>query len=107
MKPGLVHIEGDYILFAPTAFTPDDDGLNEVFRPIGLGLIADGYFTMRVYNRWGEIFFESNDPDEGWDGSNPKYGGAVAKPDVYVWTIQARDEHGRKHTYAGHVTLIR
>ena len=102
-----IHIEGDYILFAPTAFTPDDDGLNEVFRPIGLGLVADGYYTMFVYNRWGEIFYESHDPDEGWDGSNPKNGGAIAKPDVYIWMIQARDEKGRKHQYVGHVTLIR
>jgi gliding motility-associated-like protein len=60
---------------------------------------------MVVYDRWGEILFESSDATIGWDGT---YAGATAKEGLYTWTIRFKDATtDRKRVYAGHVALIR
>lgn len=55
------------IIYMPTAFTPDNDGINDVFRPVLNGMDESTY-RMEIYNRWGEKIFESNDIENGWDG---------------------------------------
>lgn len=78
-------------IFVPNTFTPNGDGLNDVFIPVGKN-IAD--FTLRVFDRWGELLYETSDLNMGWDGT---YRGALVKNDMYVWRMTYRfytDEDG-------------
>ncbi len=88
-------------IFTPTAFTPDKDGVNDIFIPKGKFFTE---FEMTVFNRWGEIVFHSTDIDSGWDGL---YKGDVAKQDSYAYLIKAKDNRGREKVYKGTVTLLR
>jgi gliding motility-associated-like protein len=98
-----VTVEGDYILFTPNGFTPDGDGINDVFFPQGIGIDPERY-ELLIFNRWGELIFESYNPNNGWDG---QYKGQKAKQDVYVWKVKAFDHKGQQHDYIGHITLLR
>jgi len=69
------------LLTVPNAFTPDQDGLNDVFLATGVNISS---FNLQVYNRWGELLFESNDLAKGWDG---RKGGIKCPSDVYVWMV--------------------
>lgn len=71
--------------FTPTAFTPNGDGLNDVFRVIGLYRNID--LELFIYDRWGKMVFKSNQIDDGWDG---KIGNKPAAPDTYVWKAYIR-----------------
>ncbi len=100
-----VYVEGDYILFTPTAFTPNGDGKNDVFKPVGIG-IHDNQYEMYIFDRWGQLIFESHDPDYGWDGIDPR-SGRLVKLDVYVWLIRTLDHKEEPHEYIGHITVVR
>jgi large repetitive protein len=102
-KP-IVFIE-EFLIFVPNTFTPDGDEFNNVFKPVvPLGMALDDY-TLLIFNRWGEILFESHDVDFGWDGT---YHGETVKEGTYIWTIVARgatDKKSRK--FEGHVNLLK
>ena len=94
-------------LYIPNTFTPNGDGMNDVFYPRGDGL--DKITTFRVYNRWGEIVFERssfnlNDKQSGWDGT---FRGQPLSPDVYVYLVEAKCDNGDLLKIKGDVTLIR
>jgi gliding motility-associated-like protein len=99
-----VRIVDEISFHIPTGFTPDDDGRNEVFRPLGNGIVANDYY-MAVYDRWGEIIFETNDLNKGWDGKVK--GNSIAKPGVYTYIIRFFDTYGVPHERAGSVSLLR
>jgi gliding motility-associated-like protein len=86
-------------VFIPNAFTPNGDGINDTFGVKGEG-IQD--FTLRIYNRWGELVFESKNPRQQWDGL---YNGKPAKNDTYVYKLFASGSD--TETKAGSVTLVR
>src|SRR4051812_16594495 len=86
------------IVFIPTAFTPNSDGMNDVFRVKGMNLQD---FKLLVYDRWGEVVYESTNPNEGWDGS---YKGNPVQNDTYVYQVTAENLKGKKLT--GAVTLV-
>ncbi|MGB1103794.1 MAG: gliding motility-associated C-terminal domain-containing protein [Crocinitomicaceae bacterium] len=103
---GNVFVKGENIFYIENAFTPDGDLFNENFKPIfSAGLDIYDYHLV-IYNRWGEIVFESYDASKGWDGS---YGGTRPAPSgTYVWSIDFGDlSSDKKHSYTGHVNLIR
>ena len=106
----LLTIEGDYTIFVPSAFTPNGDGFNDTFFPKGIGITdPDFQFTMSIYDRWGDLVYETDDPAKPWNGKANK-GEKTAQEDVYVWMITTQDNTetvGKKHQYFGHVTLIR
>ncbi|HMN04495.1 MAG TPA: gliding motility-associated C-terminal domain-containing protein [Flavobacteriales bacterium] len=85
----------------PDAFSPNGDGVNDVFY------VRGGPFKelhLRIYNGWGELVFETTDPEFGWDGTHK------GKPEingVYVYTVEAIAEDGREHSGSGKVTLVR
>lgn len=93
------------LVYVPNAFTPDGDGRNDTFLPSLFSSVDKWEF--RVFNRWGELIFESKDPQAGWDGTR---NGKDAPQGVYVWDLRyeglwtsgAAQEHLR-----GHVTLLR
>ena len=66
--------------YVPTAFTPDNNGLNDFFRPIIAGHVEEYQFN--VYNRWGQLIFSTRDVYKGWNGS---IGGTVQGTHVFTW----------------------
>ncbi len=101
----IITVIPDYSFFIPNSFSPNKDGKNDVFIPLGIGWDIDTY-EFYIYNRWGELIFTTDNPSEGWNGSVNNIGEAVQQ-DVYVWKIKTKDVNGKRHQYKGHVTLIR
>lgn len=96
----LVKILPEFRFWIPNTFTPDGNGLNDIYMPIGIGLLE---YSFDIYNRWGEKVFSTNDPKTGWDGT---FKGKPSKEDVYVWIITFRNEvSGRQEYHTGHVLL--
>ena len=89
-------------IYAPNTFTPNSDDINSVWQPIAYNY-TEMHYT--IYNRWGEIIFESFDGSVGWNGT---YGGRICQDGVYVYSITWKDKTDKnKPTIYGHVTLIR
>jgi gliding motility-associated-like protein len=89
-------------VFVPTAFTPNNNGLNDVVRPICVGIQKLNYFS--IYNRWGQLVFTTTIDKQGWDGT---VNGRNQDSAVYVWMVSAVDYTGRTIFEKGTVTLIR
>jgi gliding motility-associated-like protein len=92
-----------FTLYIPDAFSPNGDGLNDVFMAKG-SYIKD--FEMYVFDRWGMELFHSTDINKGWNGS-VKNGSTVSQEDTYVYQINVTDTKGNKHAYSGKVTLLK
>ncbi len=100
-----VSIDGKFILYVPNAFTPDGDGVNDKFGPVVQGHDPEN-FKFRIYDRWGEVVFESDHPEKKWDGS-VKGDADEDKTDVYVWQVVTKNKFtGKEVVKRGHVTLI-
>jgi gliding motility-associated-like protein len=94
-------------IYMPNTFSPNGDGINEVFYPRGSGLRS--IRSLRIFNRWGELVFQRqdvkpNDPTAGWDG---RYKGRLLPPDVYVYIIDVICDNKGMVTRKGDVALIR
>ncbi|MCD6018016.1 MAG: hypothetical protein K0S53_1137 [Bacteroidetes bacterium] len=89
------------VLF-PTAFTPNGDGRNDIFEPLGIRNVKT--MTIQIWNRWGEQVFSSSDPTKGWDGNHK---GAPAQTGVYAYLINYVKSDGEEKVIKGNVTLIR
>ncbi|NOT93347.1 T9SS type B sorting domain-containing protein [Ferruginibacter sp.] len=87
--------------YLPNAFTPNGDGLNDVFRAVPVGISLTNYFN--VYNRFGELVFQTNQWLKGWDGT---YKGKKAASGTYVWLIKGMDKYGKVVEMKGTVILI-
>lgn len=91
------------ILEIPTAFSPNSDDVNETFRPIGECEMAEYHF--QIFNRWGELVYETNFLEEAWDG---RYKGKPAASDVFVWLLEYRNANETEPTFLkGEVLLLR
>jgi gliding motility-associated-like protein len=97
-----VMVSNQASFFVPNAFTPNGDGLNDLFRPIAVGYKGITYF--RVFNRWGEAVYNSDNLEAGWNGT---YKGISGEMGVYFWEIKFTDRFGKEGTMKGDVTLIR
>ena len=98
-----VFVFGKNVLLIPTGFSPNKDGINDVFR-VGKYLNISKLNSFEVYNRWGEKIFTTNDINKGWDGT---YDGVACPVGVYVWEIEAVTFDNEKIVRSGNVTLIR
>lgn len=96
-----VKVDPEFRFYIPSAFTPDEDGINETFYGSGIGIKN---YQMRIYDRWGELLFESNDADFHWDGT---YKNKQVQKGVYIYQFDLLDVKGEPHKYRGHVTLTR
>ncbi|MBS1743321.1 MAG: gliding motility-associated C-terminal domain-containing protein [Bacteroidetes bacterium] len=85
----------------PTAFTPNGDGLNDRFRVIPAGIAYTDYF--RIFNRYGQLVFETNQWLKGWDGS---FQGKLQPMGNYVWILKGKDKNGKVIEMKGTVLLI-
>jgi gliding motility-associated-like protein len=101
LKVSEVEVLGAGTITFPNAFTPNGDGLNDIFRPVSEGVIK---YELLLYTRWGELIFTTKDLNAGWDG---KINGELAKPDVYVWKAEGKFTNGRAFELAGDVTLVK
>lgn len=89
-------------IYVPTAFTPNNDGKNDVLRPLYIDVKKVYFF--RIYNRWGQLVFSSTTPGEGWDG---KVKGIAQATGTYVWLLKAEDLVGKIYQLKGTSTIIR
>lgn len=98
---GQVRVDPIVTFYIPSAFTPDEDGINETFFGTGESIKE---YNMKIIDRWGMILFESNDPDFHWDGT---YKGKPVDMGVYAYSFLLLDLFGYEHRHIGHVTLVR
>ena len=94
-------ILNEYWFYAPNAFTPDGNELNNSYSVSVIGALA---FDFKIFNRWGELIFESKDPDFAWDGT---FNGNYIQDGVLVYNAVVVDENGETHEYTGHISLLR
>ena len=108
--PVIAEAAGEIIF--PNAFTPNSTGptdgiydpnslTNEIFFPVYNGVIG---YKLMIFNRWGEMIFETTDVNQGWDGY---YRGELCQQDVYVWKVIAQLSNGNQLVKVGDVTLLR
>ncbi len=100
-----IRIDGLFTFYAPNAFTPNRNGNNDIFIPIGTGWDFSSY-DLWVYDRWGNMCFHTNDAMLGWDGK-ANNGSSVSQEDVYVWKVFLKDIYGKNHHYIGNVVIIK
>jgi gliding motility-associated-like protein len=105
----IIQVYEELIFYVPNTFTPDNDKYNPVFLPIFTSGFDPFDYNLLIFNRWGEVIFESNNHEVGWDGSYGKNGEIEMVQDgVYTWKIEFKvtrwDERRRA---IGHVNLIR
>jgi len=89
-------------LFIPNTFTPNGDGKNDLFRVRGYGIKELHVF--RVFNRWGEMVFETSDIEKGWDGT---FKGQRVSPGVFVYSVEGLCTNGQPVRTDGSITLVR
>jgi gliding motility-associated-like protein len=99
-----VCIAPDVVIYVPNAFTPNGDGVNDVFIPVMEGIDADKY-ELWIFDRWGNMIWYTDDINEGWDGIvlGEK---DLCQIDTYVWKIKCRDVLDKNHELLGRVSLI-
>jgi gliding motility-associated-like protein len=100
-----VTMNPELIFYVPNAFTPDGDDYNNIFKPV----FSSGYdirnYGFMIFNRWGELIFETDQIGEGWDGT---YRGNICQDGVYTWKLKVMNSiTDRKEEHVGHVTLLR
>jgi len=89
-------------IYVPSGFTPDGNGLNDILRPIPVGIKEFRFF--RLFNRWGQLVFTTPDPRRGWDG---RINGVPQPSGTFIWMAEAIDYKGNLITRKGTVTIIR
>ncbi|HEY0608029.1 MAG TPA: gliding motility-associated C-terminal domain-containing protein, partial [Chitinophaga sp.] len=85
----------------PSAFSPNKDGMNDVLLVRGFGIAR---LNLKIFNRWGQLVFESNDPSLGWDG---RFKGNLQPMDAYAYSIYIEFSDGTKANKTGSITLLR
>ncbi|MFM7637588.1 MAG: PKD domain-containing protein, partial [Crocinitomicaceae bacterium] len=102
-----IQYEEQLIFYIPNSFTPDADEHNQLFTPVFTSGFAPNNFEMTIYNRWGELIFESRDHTKGWDGSYGVKGGVV-QAGLYSWIIRYKPKDtDEKLIVNGFVNVLR
>jgi gliding motility-associated-like protein len=96
-----IYVDIDYVIEIPSIFTPNKDDLNDLIFPIRDG-IKDISFI--IYNRWGQIVYETVSLNGGWDGT---YKGDIQPVGVYLFKLEANSYNGKAINRQGTITLIR
>ncbi len=97
-----VYVEPDDVMYIPNTFTPNNDGVNDFFKPVSFGVLS---FEFYVFNRWGDIIYEGNEFSTGWDGTNKK--GNIVQDEAYTWKIRYKDHDNKSQNLNGHVVLLK
>jgi len=100
-----VLIQEELIFYVPNAFTPDGDEFNQTFQPVFTSGFDPFDFNLLIFNRWGEVIFESNNAAIGWDGT---YLGKFVKEGIYTWKIEFQTtKSDARQVAVGHVNVLR
>lgn len=97
-----ITIEGASTVYIPNAFTPNGDGINDIFNVSGIGLNG---LEMSIFNRWGNKVFTSGNLENGWDGYD-LFSGAKCPVGVYLYSIKVKNFKGEYEDFTGRVTLL-
>lgn len=89
-------------LYHENVFSPNGDQLNEVFKPYNIDGAKD--YELRIFNRWGEQLFKSNDPNTGWNGT---YKNEPVQNGIYIFTVEFMYADGNRYSTKGNVTVVR
>ncbi len=101
----IVEYLDDILLYVPNTFTPDGDMFNQSFEPVFTSGFDPYNFSMYIFNRWGELVFETHNAEIGWDGT---YGGKYVQDGTYTWKIEFKPKDtDDKLIRFGHVTILR
>jgi len=101
-----VYMDAEYVVFAPSAFTPDSDGDNDFWKPVIRGFDTTGY-ELSIFNRWGDRVFFSQDPSEPWTGDVDN-GSFFGQNEVYNWRLKLLVSNSAEELYfTGSIVLIR
>jgi gliding motility-associated-like protein len=92
-------------VYVPNAITVNSDGMNELFLPIFSNVDAVKSYDLWIYNRWGQLVFETDEIAEGWNGRYKD--NKDVQLGVYTWKIRYVDNLGEARTLVGHITVIR
>lgn len=96
-----IKLEEAYYVYIPNTFTPDVNRYNNFFTAVTTGIFS---LHITIYNRWGELMFESNEIDFKWDGI---FKGEVAKQDTYIYKVNCVSNSGKELEFNGHVNLLK
>jgi gliding motility-associated-like protein len=89
-------------IYIPDVFTPNGDGINDIIKPVCVGIAKFKFF--KIYNRWGNILFESTDESKGWDG---RFRSQIQPADSYIWLVEGLDTNGKEIRKSGVLNLIK
>lgn len=98
----VVKINKDIVIYVPNAFTPNNDGLNDNLKPFMIGIKELNYF--KIFNRWGQLIFETQNPEKGWDG---KHKGVPVQTHSLVWMLEGLGVDNKIYKAKGSTVLIR
>jgi gliding motility-associated-like protein len=103
---GVINVNELFNLFVPSAFTPNGDGINDVFKLQGTGIDVNN-FQFDIFNRWGELVFSSKDPSQAWAGG--VNGNDYYVPDgIYNYYISTNSlKSGERFEYKGTISIVR
>ncbi len=101
----VVTVLSDMLFYMPNAFTPNGDGLNDLFHPVITRALPED-FNFLIWNRSGQLIWETNDINEKWPG-NLNDGNYYSENELYVWKVFVKDLFAHRHEFTGHVVLLR
>jgi gliding motility-associated-like protein len=101
-----ITVKNHFILSIPNAFSPDGDGLNDSFFPVGEGIDPNNY-DMKIFDRWGNILFHTTDMNEPWKGTLNNNETANKVTGVYVYRIIVKEINGSEYEFTGSITLLK
>ncbi len=96
-----IWIKPEFSFYVPNAFTPNGDGVNDGIKPFGDDIYALEFY---IYDRWGQLLFQSNSLNAVWNGTHK---GKQAPVDIYIYKAFIKDKLGNDHEIAGEITLLR
>jgi gliding motility-associated-like protein len=99
-----IYFNNNPFFYVPNTFIPDGDNKNEIWTPVFSNLSNVKKYNVQIFNRWGELVFESNDPTFGWNGT---YNGNTCQDGTYIWKLQFTWYDKKVHYANGHVNLLR
>ena len=99
-----IYFNNNPFFYVPNTFIPDGDNKNEIWTPVFSNLANVKKYNVQVFDRWGELVFESSDPTFGWNGT---FNGNDCQDGTYIWQLQFTWYDKKKYTSTGHVNLLR
>lgn len=101
----IITVNENQFIYVPNSFTPDGDEHNNIFQPVIEAGFDEQNYSFTVFDRWGEVLFESHDVDKGWDGT---YHGKLVPSGVYTWSIRVKNKRNDEYqVFLGHLTVLR